>query len=188
MRKYLVCMAGIFILLAATVLVARTAVDFSGTWKLDVSKSDRPMMGRGPRGGMMGGGGGFPGGGRRGGRGPMGNETLTIQQNAANLTLTRTMGSGDQARSFQQTFDLTGAQSTNPGPMGRGQITSTAAWKDNVLAIQNTETMTGPDGNSREMKSQEEFSLSEDGQTLTIKTTRSTPRGEMSFKQVFARQ
>lgn len=179
------CAAGICLLLATTAVVARTTVDFSGSWKLDVSKSDPPMMGRGDRGGMRGGG---PPGGRRGGMGPRRDETLTIQQTAGSLTVTRTMGGGDQARSLQQTFDLTGAQSTNPGPMGRGQITSTAAWKDNVLVIQNSETFTDPDGNSREMRSQEEYSLSDDGQSLTLKTTRSTPRGDMSSKQVFARQ
>jgi len=39
-----------------------------------------------------------------------------------------------------------------------------------------------------EMTVKEEYSLSKDGKTLTIKTTRNTPRGEMSSKQVFNRK
>ena len=34
----------------------------------------------------------------------------------------------------------------------------------------------------------EEFSLADKGQTLVVKTTRTTPRGEMSSKQIYQRE
>lgn len=185
MKKHLFCAAGLCLLLGSTVAIAQGKTDFSGNWKLDKSQSDAPpMMGRGAMRG-----GGLRGAGRRGGMGPgfNGDMTLNIQQTSDTLVVTRQMGSSNQERTFTEKFALDGSQSTNTGPMGRGQVTSTASWNGSMLTIQRTEKMSSPNGDM-EMHSQDEYSLSADDQTLTIKTTRSTPRGEMSAKQVFIRQ
>jgi hypothetical protein len=99
----------------------------------------------------------------------------------------RKTGSGENERSIEQHFTLDGRESKNQAPWSGGYINSAAEIKDNILVIQNTQTIAFPDGD-REMRSQEEFSLADDGQTLIIKTTRPTPDGERTFKQVFTRR
>ena len=198
MKKSVIWCAGLCLLAGAIGVLAQDRIDLSGTWKLDRSKSDAPgAMGRGGgrgRGGMRGNlppGGVFPGA-RRGlpggmGPGPNGDVILTIQQSANDLSVAPQVGASQDERTIQQHFALDGSQSTNPGPMGGPQIVSTAVFKDNALVIANTQKMSGPNGEV-DRSFTEEYSLADNGQTLIIKTTRSTPRGDMSFKEVFNRQ
>lgn len=186
-------MASLFLLLGAAVVLAAGGIDLSGSWTLDKSKSDPPaQMGRGGArgaGGIYGGtlpGRGRAGGGRRGG-GQDGDTALAIEQTADALVITRKMGSGDPNRSLEQHFRMDGAETTNPAPMGRGNITSTVQLTGDALVIQNKQTVSGPNG-EMVISSKEEFSLADNGQTLIIKTTRFTPRGELTHKQVFTKQ
>jgi hypothetical protein len=201
MRKCMFCIAGLCLLLGLLALAAAEQINFSGNWILDKTKSDSPQqMGRGGaragdgiRGGFPPGRGGM-GGGQRGGdipagagRGPGGDLSLVIQHTADHLIIIRKTGSGENERSVEQHFTLDGKGSKNPAPMGGGFINSTVEIKDNALVIQNTQSMSSPNG-EMEIRSKEELSLTNGGQTLIITTTRSTPRGEESFKQVFTKQ
>jgi hypothetical protein len=198
MKKFMIIAAGLGLLLGSMLLIADTQTGFSGTWKLDRSRSDMPPpMGRGGPGRMGGDRGGMTNGGARRGRGmpggrgmgpgPAGDVVLIINQTQDFLTVVRTTGEGDEARKVEQHYSLDGMESTNPAPMGDGYITSIAELKNNVLTIRNSHTVSTPEGNM-EMQSSEEFSLADNGNTLMIKTTRNTPMGERTFTEVYIKQ
>jgi hypothetical protein len=169
------------------------SVDLSGTWLLDKSRSDAPRMGREGLGGGLPGtgfpghrGGGIPGGGRPGGR-VLGDVTLVVEQTPQELKLTRTIAVDGNQQSFTQTFAMDGSESINPTPRGEGESRSNAAWKKQKLVIEGTQKVATPRG-EMEVGFREEFSLADDGRSLVLETTRSTPKGQMSMKQVFTKQ
>src|ERR1044071_2894146 len=168
-------------ILTATALLATVALrpalaqgdkkpDFSGTWKVNTEKSD-PM-----------GGGGGGGGGVSAGLSPRPAGPTTITQSATELVISTSMG--DQTRKF--TYSLDGKETTNPGMRG-GETKSKAHWDGNALVIENTSTMTGANGEVT-VTSKEVRTLSEDGKTMTVVTTRNTPTGEQTTKRVYDKQ
>jgi hypothetical protein len=140
-------------------LAAQGKTNFSGTWKRDASKSDAPMG----RGGAM-----------------MGDVTLTIAQTATELTVDRQMGQMSQ----KAVYKLDGTESTNPGGRG-GEVKSKAAWDGAKLVIDSTQTMS-MGGNEMTITSKDTWELAADG-TLTVTTTRTTPRGEQTMKTVYTK-
>ena len=149
--------------------------DFSGTWKLNTEKSD-------PMGGRAGAGGGGGGGGVSAGLSPMNMGPTTITQSATELVISTAMG--EQTRKY--TYSLEGKETTNPGMRG-GETKSKAHWDGNSLVIENTGTMKGPNGDVT-VTSKEVHTLSEDGKTMTVVTTRTTPNGEQTTKRVYDKQ
>jgi hypothetical protein len=147
------------------------ATDFSGTWKMNMEKSD-PMMGG--RGGGGGGGGGGMGGMMMG--------ATTITQSATELVVSTAMG--DQTRKV--TYALDGKESVNPGMRG-GETKSKAHWDGKSLVIESTSTFNGPNGEMT-VTSKEVRTLSDDGKTMTVVTTRNTANGEQTRKTVYDRQ
>ena len=143
-----------------------------------------------------GGGGGFPGGGgRRAGTGggstpdagaypEEGDLALTISQSPAELKMERRRGGDSKEEPITQVFTLDGKENTNPDDRGRSEFTSTAKWNKKSIVIEGTQPAS-VGGRELQMKFKEELSLSKDGQTLTIKTSRMTPRGTLTIKQTF---
>ena len=154
------------------VLVAAAASNLSGTWILDKTKSDPVRMGRG---------------GDSGGPRPDVNITLVIKQTANDLAITRTMSMAGNDRTSEQKFTLDGKESTNPSSMGRGEFTGKAKMNNGRLVIEGIQKMSTPNGDF-EIGVKDEFSLSEDGKVLTINSTRSTPMGDRTSKQVYNKQ
>ena len=150
---------------AATVVAQGT--DFSGTWNLDRDSSELPQ-GRG--------GGGRGAGGRRGG-GLMA-ETLVISQNATSITVEQQ--SGDQSRTIEYAID--GSETTVE--VGNGTLTVSASWDGAVLVTEGTQSIETGRGNFS-FDITERRTLSSDGQTLTLETTRVTPRGDQAFRLVY---
>jgi len=147
---------------AAIGVMAQGKTNFSGTWKRDASRSDAPQMGRGGRGGEM------------------GDVTLTVTQTAAELTSERKMGEMSQ----KNVYKLDGSESVNAGMRG-GEVKSKAKWDGANLVIESTQTMSGAQGEMT-ITSKEVWSLGTDG-SLTITTTRTTPRGDMTTKTVYTK-
>ena len=147
---------------------ALAAPDFSGTWVLDASKSDQMGMGRR--------GGGIP---------P--NITLTIKQSGNELSITREIEMGGNQRSSEAKFTLDGKENTNSGMMGRGEMVSKSRWEGDNLVIEGTQKISSQRG-EMEIATKEIYSLSADGKVLTITTTRTTPQGERTTKQVYNKQ
>ncbi len=162
--------------MAFSLAVMAAGVNLSGTWVLDKDKSDTPRFGPG--------GGGPRGGGGQGGPPDI---TLVIQQTDNDLQITRKFSRGGQERSLEQKFTLDGQENTNPAGMGRGgsgELKSKSKWNKDSLVIEGTQKVSSLRGDF-EVQVKEEFSLSADGKTLTVHTTRNTPMGENTMKQVF---
>jgi hypothetical protein len=147
-------------------------------------------MGGGMPGGMGGGrgmGGGTPGGGM--GRGPQvanQNVPLVIEQTGNEIKMTRTMTVNGKEMPFVETFKCDGSEqpATIPIPNSEPAKTlTTATLKKGKLQIR---TVTEYPKSKSEAK--REFSLSKDGKTLTMKSSATSPFGEMVQKQVYLKQ
>ena len=66
-------------------------------------------------------------------------------------------------------------------------IKSKSKWNKDRLVIEGTQKFNSPRG-PLDVEVKEEFSLSADGKNLTVQTTRNTPMGENTIKQVFNKQ
>ena len=159
-----------------TTLHAQTT-DFSGTWTLDQEASQFPQP-PGGGGGRDGGGGG--GGGRRGGgRGGLGaGATIVITQTETVLSMEQQ--AGGQSRTV--VYRLDGSESTSVA--GRGEMTTTSRWDGAALVTEGTNVVSTPRGELT-LDIHERRTLSPDGQTMTVESTRTTPRGELNATVVY---
>jgi hypothetical protein len=169
MKQALIGAVAIAALVAVPALSqAQTKPSFAGSWTLNQEKSD-PAPARGGGGG---------GGGRGGGRGGGVAAQMSIKQTAAELTIDRTMGQGNQT----SVYKLDGTESTNS--TGFGDAKSKAAWDGSKLVITTNQTMQGRGGGdpiSIEVK--ETYSM--DGGVLTVERTQTTPGGTNTRKLVY---
>ena len=150
--------------------ICLAAADFGGTWVFDKAKSDPIRMGRG---------------GDAGGPPPDIEITLTIKQSENELQITRNMTMGSNPpRTADQKFTLDGTENKNPAPMGRGEMVSKSKWNNDVLVIEGSRKVSTPNGDF-DIKSKDEYALSEGGKVLTITSTTSSQQGERTAKQVF---
>ena len=183
-------------LLAISAFAQNKAADFSGTWELDVAKSKlderlriesmtmtvtqtekdltvSTQTKRAPRpeGGMGGGRaeGAPPAGGMGGRRGGM--------------------GGGMMGGDMSMTYSLDGKETSAPSPGGQagGVATVKAEMSGANLKLTTNRSFEGPMGEVK-IKNEENWSLSADGKTLTVKREQSTPRGNMSSELVFVKK
>jgi hypothetical protein len=98
---------------------------------------------------------------------------------------TRTFAVNGEGQTIAQRFTLDGSENTNPASNGRGEFVSTSTLKNGKLINSGSQTS---DAQDYKTAVTEEYSVSKDGKTLTIKTTRTTSRGQMSSKLVFNKQ
>ncbi|HST52033.1 MAG TPA: hypothetical protein VLJ61_08485 [Pyrinomonadaceae bacterium] len=189
MRKFLISSAVAFALAAQVVAgVVAAPANFGGSWALDKSKSkdlppqmsnldsltltvtqdaqqitvdSKAAMAAQPEGA-----GGNGGGGMGGGRG-------------------RGMGGGFAPSA---TYKLDGTETTSEGPRG-GTTASKAEWKDGgkTLVLKRVSKLNFQ-GNDVTITTTEEWSLSSDSKTLTVKRTSESPRGTQSSTLVFNKQ
>ncbi len=156
-----------FVVFAVTIgllALAVAATDFSGTYVRDNSKSD-PMMGGGRRG--------------EGGPPPVVEVTLTIKQAANTFDVTTKRGD----RTTEAKYTLDGKENKNT--MGRGELVTKSSWDGDKLVVQGSQKFTTPNG-EMEMQLKEVYSL--EGNVLTVTSTRNTPQGERTSKQVYNKQ
>ena len=176
MKKAMVLSA---ILVLAAAAMAVPGPDMSGKWTLDKTKSDPIRMG----GRGQGGGGGAPGGPP-----PDIDVTLVIKQSAADLTIKRTMAfPGRDPMETETKYTLDGKEATVPGMMGR-EMKATAKADGDKIIVDSKGSFQTPQGDTREVSTHDEYTLSADGKVLTITTTRATPQGDRTSKQVFNKQ
>ena len=159
-------------------LTAVASPNLTGTWVLDKAKSDPIRMG-GPGG---------PGGGGEGRRGGDLNLTLVIRQSGNDLHMIRKMSMGTNERPpVEQKYTLDGKETTNPSGGRGGVLTAKANWNKDTLVIQGTQKLSTPNGDF-DIDIKTEYTLSADGKTLTIVSTRSTPQGDTTTKQIYNKQ
>ena len=153
-----------------TTLHAQTT-DFSGTWTLDQEASQFPQP--------PGGGGGRGGSRQGGGRGGLGaGATIVITQTETVLSMEQQ--AGGQSRTV--VYRLDGSESTSVA--GRGEMTTTSRWDGAALVTEGTNVVSTPRGELT-LDIHERRTLSPDGQTMTVESTRTTPRGELNATVVY---
>ena len=173
MKKHIAWLCGIAFLGLPAASFA--AANFSGSWVRDASKSDPVPMTMywltRPNEAGIGGGRGGPGGGR----GPQ--VPTVIQQDANSLEMTSPQG---EVRKIV----TDGKPHTERTATGVQKATITASMQGDTLTVGTTQPWGGMPGNiSLDIK--EVWSLSPDGKTLTITTTRTDAAVVKTYKEVY---
>lgn len=186
MKKLLVITAMVCLGAFAAFAQDGKKVDFSGTWTLDVSKSklderariesatmnvaqtDKDIkiettIKRLPPPADAGQGGGGMGRGMGGGRGFGGDGTYTY------------------------TLDGKESQISQEGPMGAIPVTLKAMLDGGTLKLSQSRTFSTPNGDITSTTN-DTWTLSEDGQTLTVKRESASPRGTNTSEMVFTKK
>jgi hypothetical protein len=131
--------------------------NFTGTWKINIDKSD---FGQIPAPEKM---------------------ERTISHEDPSLKF-KTVQSGPQGEvTTEMAYTTDGKPSTNKTP--RGEVTGTARWEGDTLAIDTQREFQG-----MEIKLAERWNLSEDGKVLTIHNKVTTSQGEFEIKVVLDKQ
>lgn len=164
MRRVAPCLLGMLML--TTLAAVRGAgskplahPDFTGSWTLDVSKSEGTML-------------------------PT-SATLKITQNEKSMSVERTTTAMGMTRTGTANYALDGSPSKNTVNANGTNIdfNSSAAWSDDVLVIKTTADFGGGS-----FSGTERYSLSDDKKTLTIASEASVSGQSMSGKQTFVKQ
>ncbi|HEU0053211.1 MAG TPA: hypothetical protein VFQ39_08530 [Longimicrobium sp.] len=163
--------AGLALALAA--LAPAKPADYSGSWTLDAARSrDLPPYYANIK-----------------------SHTLAITQDAAMLKVGVAIDlGGAEPDRFQLDYPLDGSpvETQTPVRTPRGTIevpTTLRATMDEAGAVHITITrrVAMPDGTTPSFETKEDWSLAEDGRTLTIHRVDDTPRGRMEAEMVFVR-
>ena len=111
---------------------------------------------------------------------------LTIVQKDSTLNMERTVKRMDGEEStLNEKFTFDGKVCENTGFMNNVKK-STLAWSaDNKTLTISSSSVFERDGNTMEIKSTEVITISDDGKTLTINTTNTSPRGERKQTLVY---
>lgn len=149
-------------LLALTVVaLAADKPDFTGTWKLDPSKSDFGQM---PAPEKM-------------------ERIIDHKDPAIKIKTTQSTPNGD--RTTDTAYTLDGKEQKQESP--RGVIVYTPKWEGSVVVIDSKRTMT-IQGQQVEITGVERWSLSDDGKTMAVDSKMVAPMGELTMKAVFVKQ
>ncbi len=215
MKRNLILSAGLCLSLGTGMVASEKVqrkINFSGSWVLTKSKTDqsasssglggRSMGGRRTGGGSGGGGrypgGGYPGGGRRGsGRGEdpsegkINDSAIFIEQSDSELKVTHKVNdAAGKERDFQQIFKLDGSESVNRAlSHGGGELKSRTSWQKEKLVTLGSQEPAGSNNAARaSVVVKQELTLSKDSKMLTVKTRRSSARGQVTTTEIFTRQ
>jgi hypothetical protein len=135
------------------------APNLTGTWKLDVAKSD---FGQTP---------------------PPTSQTDTIEDNEPSIKIVEDQKGGMMGdMSFTMTLSSDGKETTSTG-MGGTPVTSTAHWERSTLVVNSTTSFQGSD-----VKIKDSYTLSPDGKTLTEVAHLETGMGNFDSTRVFEKQ
>jgi hypothetical protein len=137
--------------------------NFSGSWAFNESKS---ALGEGPM---------------------MSATSMTVTQTADLISMDLVQpsfdGSGDMKRSEKYTLD--GKESVNVGMMN-SSVKAITTWSADKKELKFDKTTTfDMNGEKMEMKSTENWKISDDGKALSIKSVLSSPMGEMNVTLVY---
>jgi hypothetical protein len=130
MKRAAVLVSALAVVLYTVGMSAQAKPSFAGKWTMDAPAAPPAGGGGGGRGGRGGGGGAVTG------------MTVTITQDAANLTVEGEQAGrgGAAATPFKRVYKLDGTDSKNAG-RGGTEVTSKAVWEGNKLTISTTQTM-----------------------------------------------
>ncbi len=154
-------------MLVALAASAAAKPNFSGTWALDATKSECGQRGCNA-------------------------ETMTVKQDGDKLTVERkTTGPQGGENTSTDTYTADGKEGDFTMNMMRNEVKGkrTSKWSADgkALEVHDKASLDTPNG-AMTIDSTSTWTLSDDGKTLTIEGTRTTPRGDQKFKRVFNKQ
>jgi hypothetical protein len=158
-----IILTGLFMLLFLPVSAQNGAIDFSGTWGFNESKSNL-------------GGNGFR----------MAATTLVIAQKGNEMTIDRTQNSyeGEEIKTNEK-YTLDGKECQNTGMMNSARK-STVNWSEDKKSLTIVTAITFErDGEKMEMKSSEVWKMSADSKVITIDSDFSSQWGDMKTNLVY---
>lgn len=153
-------------MLAAMAVSAAAKPNFSGTWTLDAGKSE--------------------------GVRPGASETMTVKQDGDKLTVERkSTGPQGGENTSTDTYSADNKEGDFTMNMMRNEVKGkrTSKWSADgkSLEVHDKASLDTPNG-AMTIDSTSTWTLSDDGKTLTIAGTRTTPRGTQNFKRVYNKQ
>jgi hypothetical protein len=163
MKMKVVVLTGVVLMLASLLVFAQgSKPNFSGTWTLDKEKSGL-KEGENVRNIVP---------------------AMTIEHNEPAFVIKRKVQApgGGEERAIEEKYTTDGAPNTNPGMREGMTAKSTTRWDGGKLVMETT--MESPRGT---MESKNTYSLSADGKTLTLETSRKD-QPEASRKLVYTKQ
>ncbi len=162
-------MLGIALGMICLPAMALAATDFSGAWVRNNAHSDPApnLMWTTRVSTAMG-----------GGRAPS-EVILNVHQDATSMQ-------APDSQSRVRSYTLDGKPHTRATDTGLEKATVTASFEGDTLVIETSQPFGGMPGNAT-LKIKEVWSLSADGKTLTVTTTRDVPARHQSFKQEYTR-
>ncbi len=136
--------------------------DFSGSWTLNESKS---ALGDGPRMSVT-------------------SMTVSQQENVITVDLAQpSFDGGEMKRSEKYTLD--GKESVNKGMMD-SSVKTVTSWSEDKKELRFAKTIAfDMNGETMEMKLNDSWTLSDDGKTLTVKSSMKSDMGEMNTTLVY---
>ena len=139
--------------------------NFSGTWVLNEGKSELGQMGRAAP------------------------SKIVIDQKTEGISFTKTQTGMDGAANTTTEVMSEGKESETTVYNGNGKKKSTLNWAGdgNTFSVKSNIAVSF-NGQSFEITSNESWSLSADGKTLTLANAISTPQGDVSVKCVYDKQ
>ena len=167
MRRKFVAALAASLALAAVAAGAAAKANFSGTWVLDVAKSEGVPQGI--------------------------EQTITVKQDGDKITTNVKIKSPQGDRTIDDSYVVDGkeVEFTNTmlrGMTGKGKRTTKWTADGNGIEISEITDAVTPDGETATIKAARKWTLSADGKTLSIEQTLETPRGSQTTKRVFNKQ
>lgn len=145
-------------LVVALTLPAADKPDFSGSWKLNAARSDFGPM---------------P---------PPDKWDMVVEHKDPNLKIKTTMANAQMGERNDEAEYVTDGRET---PVK--ETTAKVTWEGALIVFKTSRTV-NMQGEKVEIKSEEKWSLSEDGKTLTVDAKLSAPMGEFEMKRVLDKQ
>ncbi len=175
MKKVILCLLSLLALVSTCAALddkkkdaGASHPDFTGTWRLDKSKSDFGPFTDSPV--------------------IKADVSLTIRQVEPELKVSRRMSRDGHEETQELVFYTDERGESNPATLGRVGVKSKTKWERDKLVSRASLARQSPGGGTFQIDSTERWQLSSDGKTLTQTDTISTPRGEQTVKWVFTRQ
>jgi hypothetical protein len=156
-------LVAVLVLSLGAVGAAAVKADFTGTWVLDIGKSEGIWRGT--------------------------EQTLTVKQDGDRIEIELKVKTPQGERTAKDSYNVGGGEVefTPPGAVGKGKRTAKWAADGNAVEISELYDAQTPEGTDT-MKGWRRWSLSPDGKLLSIEQSVQTPNGLSQTKRVFVKQ
>ena len=167
MRRKILTACTVFAVLALSLVAVAANPNFTGTWVMDTSRSI-----------------GLP---------PGTSHTMIITQTGERIDLETKIINAQGERSIKDSYAIDGREADfvpqgPQGPTGKGKRKSTWLPRGNGILVEEDMMVPGQGGATVNIKQTRKWTLSPDGQTLTMDIFYDTPNGSFEAKRIFIKK